>query len=118
MHPLRTAELGCVVVMAGCAAAAWAGNPRALGDEEDTLAVFALGLALQVGTPTTSTTGSSSGSCAWPSASTRRGACSRTCRCGWPRSGRRRRGASAERAPDRRRRDRGRARRPTAGLRR
>ncbi|OUE22983.1 Acyl-CoA dehydrogenase [Clavibacter michiganensis] len=49
-HPLRTAELGCVVVMAGCAAAAWAGNPRALGDEEDTLAVFALGLALQVGT--------------------------------------------------------------------
>ena len=50
VHPLRTAELGCVVVMAGCAAAAWAGNPRALGDEEDTLAVFALGLALQVGT--------------------------------------------------------------------
>ncbi|KDP90797.1 acyl-CoA dehydrogenase, partial [Clavibacter michiganensis] len=48
--PLRTAELGCGIVMAGCAAAAWSGNPTALGSERDTLAVLALGLALDAGT--------------------------------------------------------------------
>jgi len=48
--PLRTAELGCAIVMAGCATAAWSGNPTALGTARETLAVLALGLALDAGT--------------------------------------------------------------------
>ncbi|MBF4618627.1 acyl-CoA dehydrogenase family protein [Clavibacter sp. VKM Ac-2873] len=48
--PLRTAELGCGIVMAGCACAAWSGNPTALGTARETLAVLALGLALDAGT--------------------------------------------------------------------
>lgn len=53
LQQLRLAEVGCTVVLAGCAAAAWEAAPRSLGDSEGTLAVFVLGVALEAGTADT-----------------------------------------------------------------